>query len=86
MIQTTYPTAQSVKYGGCGVMAWACMAATGTGSFMFIDDVTADGSRTNVKVYRNFSKYLHTSLLCLPKIFVQEAEMMFHFQCRAGFW
>ncbi len=24
------------------VMAWACMAASGTGSLVFIDDVTAD--------------------------------------------
>ena len=31
----------------------ACMAATGTGSLVFIDNVTADGSnRMNHKVYR----------------------------------
>ncbi|KAF7661064.1 hypothetical protein LDENG_00270050 [Lucifuga dentata] len=30
------------------------MAATGTGSFIFIDDVTADGSsKMNSEVYRN---------------------------------
>ena len=27
-------------------MAWACMAASGMGSLVFIDDVTADRNRT----------------------------------------
>lgn len=35
-------------------MAWACMASSGTGSFIFIDDVTHDGSsKMNSEVYRN---------------------------------
>ncbi len=34
-------------------MAWACMAASGTGSLVFIDDVTADkSSRMNSEVFR----------------------------------
>ena len=43
-------TTSSVKHGGGSVMAWACMAANGTGSLVFIDDVTADkSSRMNSK-------------------------------------
>ena len=45
-------TTSSVKHGG-SVMVWACMAANGTGSLVFIDDVTADkSSRMNSEVFR----------------------------------
>ena len=46
-------TTSSVKDGGGSVMAWACMAANGTGSLVFIDDVTADkSSRMNSEVFQ----------------------------------
>ena len=48
-------TTSSVKHGG-SVMAWACMAANGTGTLVFIDDVTADkSSRINSEVFRAIS-------------------------------
>ena len=41
-----------MKHGGGSVMAWASMAANGTGSLVFIDDVTADKcSRMNSEVF-----------------------------------
>lgn len=46
-------TTSSVKHGGGSVMVWACMAANGTGSLVFTDDVTADKSSTmNSEVFR----------------------------------
>ncbi len=42
-----------MKHGGGSVVAWACMTASGTGSLVFIDDVTADkSSRINSEVFR----------------------------------
>ena len=36
------------------MMAWACMASSGTGSLVFIDDVTEDRSSwMNSEVYRD---------------------------------
>ena len=44
-------TTSSVKHGGGSVMAWACMAANGTGSLVFIDDVTK-ADRMNSALFR----------------------------------
>ncbi len=38
-------TASSVKHAGGGVMAWACMAVSGTGPLNFTDDLMYDGSQ-----------------------------------------
>ncbi len=45
--------ASSVKHGGGGVMAWACMAVSGTGSLNFTDDLMYDNSsRMNLEGYK----------------------------------
>ena len=47
-------TTTSVTDGVGGVIAWACMAAEDTGSLIFIDDITADGSsKIHSEVYRH---------------------------------
>lgn len=46
-------TISSVKHGKSSVMACDCMAATGTGSLVFIDDVTAEGSSSMMYIARN---------------------------------
>uniref|UniRef100_A0A8C7XDE9 Tc1-like transposase DDE domain-containing protein n=1 Tax=Oryzias sinensis TaxID=183150 RepID=A0A8C7XDE9_9TELE len=47
-------TTSSVKHGGGSVMVWACMAASGTGTLVFIDDVTQDrSSPMNSEVFRD---------------------------------
>ncbi|KAG2468420.1 TCB1 transposase, partial [Polypterus senegalus] len=51
-----YPkhTTSSLIHGGGSVMAWACMAASGTGTLVVIDDVTQDrSSRMNSEVFRD---------------------------------
>ncbi|KAG2467436.1 TCB1 transposase, partial [Polypterus senegalus] len=51
-----YPkhTTSSVKHGGGSVMAWVCMAASGTGTLVFIDNATQDrSSRMNSEVFRD---------------------------------
>ncbi len=46
-------TASSVKHGGGGIVAWACIAASGTGSLNFTDDsMYDDSSRMNLDGYR----------------------------------
>ncbi len=43
-----------LKHSGGNVMAWAFIASPGTGSLIFINDVTHDGSsKINSEVYRN---------------------------------
>ena len=43
-----------MKRGGGSEIAWACMAASGVDSQIFIDDVIHDGSnRINSEVYKN---------------------------------
>ncbi len=43
-----------LKHSGGNVMAWAFIASSGTGSLIFINDVTHDGSsKMNSEVYRN---------------------------------
>ncbi len=50
-----YPkhTASFVKHGGGGVMAWACMTVSATGSLNFTDDLLYDdSSRMNLEGYK----------------------------------
>ena len=47
-------TSSPVKHSEGSVMAWPCMASSGVGLLIFIDDVTHDGrSRMNSEVYKN---------------------------------
>ncbi len=46
-------TASSVKHGGGGVMAWACMAVSGIGHLNFTDDLMHDdSSRMHLEGYK----------------------------------
>ncbi len=46
-------TVSSVKHGGGVVMAWACMAVSGTGPLIFTDDLMYDdSSRMNLEGYK----------------------------------
>ncbi len=46
-------TASSVKHGGGVVMAWACMAVSGTGPLIFTEDLMYDDSRKmNLEGYK----------------------------------
>lgn len=56
-------------------MVWECMAATGTGSIVFMDDVTADkSSKMNSEAYR--------AIICLDsakciKYFIKQPKTLF---------
>ncbi len=44
----------NLKHSGGNVIAWACIASSGRGSLIFINDVTHDGSsKMNSEVNRN---------------------------------
>ena len=45
MVHYGNPTSLSVKHDGSNPMAWACMAAKGPGSLVFMDDVIVDRSK-----------------------------------------
>ncbi len=50
-------TVSSVKHGGGVVMAWACMAVSGTGPLNFTDDLMYDeSSRMNLEVYKTATR------------------------------
>lgn len=52
-------TTSSVKRGGGGIMSWTWRTATGTGTLIFIDDLTAEGSSTlSSDVYRLQNLYI----------------------------
>ncbi len=42
-----------LKHSGGNVMAWACIASSGTGSLIFIDETHDGSSKINSEVYRN---------------------------------
>ncbi len=50
-----------LKHSGGNVMAWAFIASSGTGSLIFINDVTNDGSsKINSEIYRNILSWQFT--------------------------
>ncbi len=53
-------TASTVKHGGGGVMAWACMAVSGTDPLNFTDDLMYDdSSRMHLEGYKTI---LHSNI------------------------
>ena len=78
-----------VKHGGVSVMVWACMAANGTGSLVFIDDVTADkSSRMNSEVFRAIlSAHIqpNASELTGPYKLIRDCDRCGHFQTHPSF-
>ena len=80
------PMIQSIpthlKPGGWGVMAWACMATTETGSLVFIDDVTADRSRT-MNSMKSALKYFYINgtdkTKCLQTYWTAHAKRFYNF-------
>lgn len=44
-----------IKHGGGSVLAWTCMAVSGTGSLVLIDVIPYDGSIMNLEVDQNIA-------------------------------
>ncbi len=71
-------TASSVKHGGGVVMAWACMAVSGTGPLNFTDDFMYDDSRRmNLEGYKtilptnvqeNVTRFIGNASCCVRKM------------------
>ncbi len=71
-------TASSVKHGGGVIMAWACMAVSGTGPLNYTDDfMYDDSSRMNLEGYKtilptnvqeNVTRFIGNASCCVRKM------------------
>ena len=68
-------TTSSVRHGGVSVITWTCMAANGTGSLVFTDDVTADRSSS------------HTWILkCIGPYYLPDSAELIEWSFTDGWW